>query len=73
MKNPGSAFLRDEARDRIHEIEFREHFEFARLHLDKNRGTFVAQQVRDALDRRIRRNLGQRRAHHFVGDARLPG
>lgn len=47
------ALLADETGDRVHQIEFREHFQFAGLHLDENGRALVAQQVRDTLDGRV--------------------
>src|SRR6267143_790737 len=63
-----SAFLLHEAGDGAHEIVFGEDLEVRIAHVDKNRGVLVAQDVRDALDRRGPRNLRQGRAHHFTDD-----
>ncbi len=60
--------MADESGDGVHEIELGEDFEFCAGHLDEDRRTIVAKDVRDAFDRSICGNLGQRRAHDFADD-----
>ena len=48
-----SALLADEAGDCVHEVELGEDFALAVFHGDEHGRAFVAQQVGDALDRRV--------------------
>ena len=63
-----SAFLFHEAGDGAHEVVLGENLEARVAHFDENGGILVAQNVRDALDRRAPRDLRQRLAHHFAHD-----
>src|SRR6266851_4850253 len=63
-----STLLFHEAGDGAHEVVLGQDFEACVTHLDKDRGIFVAKDMRDALDGRGLRHLRERLAHHFAND-----